>query len=57
MFSEMYEDYKLGIDRIGELYLSSMESTDKPRGPDGFWCVEETFQIFEKTIKKDEELF
>ena len=49
----MFEDYKLGMGRIGELYLSSMESTDKPRGPDGFWCVEETFQIFDETIQKE----
>ena len=50
----MFQDFKNGIDMIGDLYLCAMESTDKPRGADGFWRVEETYQIFGDHIKKEE---
>ena len=51
----MFQDFKNGTDMIGDLYLCAMESTDKPRGADGFWCVEETYQIFDADhINKEE---
>ena len=50
----MFQDFKIGSDSIGDLYLCAMESTDKPRGADGFWCVEETYQIFGDHIKTEE---
>ena len=36
------------IGLIGDLYLFAMESTDKPRGSDGFWCVERIYHIFDE---------
>ena len=47
----MFQDFASGSDSIGDLYLCNMESTDKPRGADGFWCVEETYKIFDDHIR------
>ena len=41
----MLQDFKHGTDGLGDLYLCAMESSDKPRGSDGFWHVEETFSF------------
>ena len=45
----MFQDFKIGSDRIGDLYLCAMESTENPRGSDGFWCVEEIYHVFDET--------